>query len=470
MPVPNLCHPALEPRRVAVVTGAARGIGLAAARRFASFGMRLCLGDLDGNALEEAGNVLVPLLPEGRADLRLVQVDVAKREGVAGLRDAALDAFGDVAVLMNNAAIGVGAGPWENSDHWRRLLDTNFFGVLYGLEAFVAPMLAHGRPAAIVNVGSKQGITTPPGNAAYNVSKAGVKVLTEQLAHELRQAAGARVTAHLLVPGYTFTAMTRGGAAPDAPKPAAAWTPDQVVDVLVSGLAAGDFYILCPDNEVTRGLDERRIQWGVDDIIRNRPALSRWHPDYAAAFHAFVAGAGGEAGEPAPALGRNVELKRRCPDLEAVRRAAVALGARDMGILRQRDTFFNAPGARLKLRDFGDGRAELISYRRPDTADARGSDYRICAVADPAALVGALSDALGVCGVVQKTRHLFLHGHTRIHLDAVEGLGTFVELETVLSGLSDSEGHLELQQVAAALALGPLEPVPRAYVDLLRRG
>src|SRR5579872_6074279 len=187
-------HPALEPRRVAVVTGAARGIGFAAARRFASLGMRLCLGDLDGSALQEAGAALVPLLPGGKADLCLVPMDVAKRDDVVGLRDAAIDAFGDVAILMNNAATGAGAGPWENSDQWRRLLDTNFFGVLCGLEAFVPAMLAHGRPAAIVNVGSKQGITTPPGNAAYNVSKAGVKVLTEQLAHELRQAAGARVT------------------------------------------------------------------------------------------------------------------------------------------------------------------------------------------------------------------------------------------------------------------------------------
>ncbi len=149
-------------------------------------------------------------------------------------------------------------------------------------------MIAQGKPAAIVNVGSKQGITTPPGNAAYNVSKAGVKVLTEQLAHELRQIAGDRVTAHLLVPGHTFTAMTAGGAVRDARKPPGAWMPEQVVEVLVSGLAAGDFYILCPDNDVTRALDELRIQWAADDIIENRPALSRWHPKYAAAFQAFV--------------------------------------------------------------------------------------------------------------------------------------------------------------------------------------
>src|SRR5260370_41953743 len=91
-----------------------------------------------------------------------------------------------------------------------------------------------------------------------------------------------------LGPGHTFTAMTAGGAVRDAQKPRGAWMPEQVVEVLVSGLAAGDFYILCPDNDVTRALDELRIQWAADDIIENRPALSRWHPKYAAAFQAFV--------------------------------------------------------------------------------------------------------------------------------------------------------------------------------------
>ena len=72
-------------------------------------------------------------------------------------------------------------------------------------------------------------------------------------------------------------------------KPAGAWTADQTADFMIERLAAGDFYILCPDNDVDRGLDEKRIAWAVSDIIENRPALSRWHPDYAAAFEAFVA-------------------------------------------------------------------------------------------------------------------------------------------------------------------------------------
>jgi len=285
-------HPALLPRRVAVVTGAASGIGLAAAKRFASLGMRLCIADIGEDALAAAGRTLEPLLAEGAADLRMLRVDVADREQVGKLCETAFSAFDDVGVLMNNAAIGQGAGPWEKVEQWRRLLDVNFFGVLHGLEAFVPRILAHGRPAAIVNVGSKQGITTPPGNAAYNVSKAGVKVLSEQLAHELRQVAGERVSAHLLIPGYTFTAMTVGGREL-TDKPAAAWTPEQVIDVLLAGMAARDFYLLCPDNEVTRATDERRIQWAAEDIIKNRPALSRWHPDYTEAFQTFM-------GSPSP--------------------------------------------------------------------------------------------------------------------------------------------------------------------------
>jgi short-subunit dehydrogenase len=144
-------------------------------------------------------------------------------------------------------------------------------------------MIARGTDGAIVNVGSKQGITNPPGNAAYSVSKAAVKVLTEQLAHELRQVDGCKITAHLLVPGWTFTGMTTQTAKPDG-----AWTADQVVEVMVERMSAGDFYIVCPDNETTREMDARRMQWAMGDVIENRPALSRWHAAYKDAFATFL--------------------------------------------------------------------------------------------------------------------------------------------------------------------------------------
>jgi NAD(P)-dependent dehydrogenase (short-subunit alcohol dehydrogenase family) len=280
-------HPALTPGRVAVVTGAASGIGLAAATRFARMGLKVCLADLDGPALHEAAAGVAAVAAGGKGDVRAVPTDVAKLEDVQRLKQVAEEAFGEVAVLMNNAGIGGGGKPWQNHERWRRLIEVDLWGVINGLQTFTEAMIAQGTPCAIVNTGSKQGITTPPGDAAYNVAKAGVKVLTEQLAHELRNVAGGKITAHLLIPGYTFTGMTARG----SEKPAEAWTADQVVDLMIDSMGRGDFYILCPDNAVTREMDERRIQWAADDLIRNRPALSRWHPDHAEAFAAFMAGA-----------------------------------------------------------------------------------------------------------------------------------------------------------------------------------
>ncbi len=285
----NHAHPALQPERVAVVTGAAMGIGFAIATRLAKIGMKLVLADVDGAALTERGAEIAALLPHGERDLRLVQVDVANPADMLRLRDAATEAFDDVALLVNNAALGHSAGPWDNPDVWRRLLEVNFFGVLHAQQAFVPTMLAHGRAAAIVNVGSKQGITTPPGNAAYNVSKAAVRVLTEQLAHQLRQIDACPISAHLLIPGYTFTPMN-GQIDADTPKPADAWTAEQVSDFLLDGLAEGTFYLLCPDNAVPRAVDEKRMAWAMGDLIENRPPLSRWHPDYAEQFARFMKG------------------------------------------------------------------------------------------------------------------------------------------------------------------------------------
>src|SRR5262249_32222837 len=124
-----------------------------------------------------------------------------------------------------------------------------------------------------------------PGDTAYNVTKAGVKVLTEGLAHSLRNVENCEVTAHLLVPGSTFTGMTARGR---TEKPAGASTPDQVIDFMLAGISRGAFYIICPDNDVTREIDNRRMAWAMGDIVHNRPALSRWHPDYADEFAAFL--------------------------------------------------------------------------------------------------------------------------------------------------------------------------------------
>ncbi len=109
-----------------------------------------------------------------------VACDVSKPEDLLRLADAAFGRFGEVSFLMNNAGVGNNPGkPWEDRDAWRKLIDVNFWGAVYGVEAFVPRMLAQGSAGIIVNTGSKQGITTPPGNLAYNVSKAALKTYTE---------------------------------------------------------------------------------------------------------------------------------------------------------------------------------------------------------------------------------------------------------------------------------------------------
>ena len=269
-------HPAIAPGRVAVVTGAASGIGLAAARRLGEAGMRVVLADLAGDPLERAAAGLA----EAGVEARAVACDVRRREEVAALK-AAADGLGEVSVLINNAGREGGGATFADPGVWAETLETNLWGPLHGVQLFAPDMMAAPWRSAIVNTGSKQGITLPPGDTAYNVSKAALKALTESLAHDLREAGG-QASAHLLIPGFTYTGFTRARGA--AEKPPAAWTPEQVVELMMEAMAAGDFYILCPDNDVSRETDVKRIRWAAEDIAQNRPALSRWHPDWAPAF------------------------------------------------------------------------------------------------------------------------------------------------------------------------------------------
>ncbi|MXN47780.1 SDR family NAD(P)-dependent oxidoreductase [Shinella kummerowiae] len=275
----------IKQSNVAVVTGGASGIGLAAARRFAEAGMCVVIADLGGDRLGEARLELEAIA--GEANIMAVETDVAHRHELEALERAVLQRYGRVHVLMNNAGIQPATSIFSAGANWDHILAVNLMGVIHGSQVFGPNMLAHGEPGLIINTGSKQGITTPPGNPAYNVSKAGVKVFTEALQHELRNTEGANISAHLLIPGFVFTALTKGDR---TEKPDAAWTSAQTVDFMLDSLGRGDFYILCPDNDVPRALDERRMAWAIGDVIENRPPLSRWHKDFSAKFTAFVEG------------------------------------------------------------------------------------------------------------------------------------------------------------------------------------
>jgi len=274
--------PVFAPGHVAVVTGAASGIGLAAARRFAERGMTVVMADLGGAALERAAAEVAEL---AASDVLAAATDVSQPAQMQRLHEEVEGRFGAVSLLMNNAGVGNNPGlPWENGDAWQKLVDVNLWGVVHGVQAFLPAMLASDKPGLVINTGSKQGITSPPGNYAYNLSKAALRNYSESLAHALRGACGARISAHLLIPGFTHTGMTGV-----ADKPASAWTSEQVVEFMLERIGAGDFYVLCPDNAVDRATDERRMRWAMDDIILNRPALSRWHPDFEAEFARFMA-------------------------------------------------------------------------------------------------------------------------------------------------------------------------------------
>jgi NAD(P)-dependent dehydrogenase (short-subunit alcohol dehydrogenase family) len=276
-------HEALTAGRGAVITGAASGIGLAASKELARLGLKVLMADVSPDLASAADGVRA--LARDPGDVEALVTDVSRREDVDRLRDRAIERFGDIAFLMNNAGTEGGGQLFGDPERWRRILEVNLWGVINGVQSFGPALARQTSPAVVVNTGSKQGITMPPGDTAYNVSKAGVKAVTEALAHEFRSTEGCRATAHLLIPGFTFTGFTR---VRTPVKPDAAWTPEQVVAFMLDALDRGDFYILCPDNDVTREMDEKRIRWAAGDIVENRPALSRWHPDWKDAFARYM--------------------------------------------------------------------------------------------------------------------------------------------------------------------------------------
>ncbi len=167
-------------------------------------------------------------------------------------------------------------------------------------------------------------------------------------------------------------------------------------------------------------------------------------------------------------MARNVEIKARVDDLPSLRTRVVALAVSPPEVLIQRDTFFVVPRGRLKLRRFSDGTGELIFYERPDHAGPRESSYIRSRCPDATGLSAVLAQALGVRGVVEKRREVFLIGHTRIHLDDVHGAGTFVEIEVVLEDREAvNDGEKVVRELLTALGIPESSLVEQAYIDLL---
>ncbi|WP_421762214.1 SDR family NAD(P)-dependent oxidoreductase [Devosia sp.] len=266
---------------VAVITGGASGIGRAAALRAARSGMKVVLVDANAHKLAATAAGLSAII--GADNVMAERVDVAEFSAMSDLAARVSARWGSPMLLMNNAAAFVSGGAGgilDPNDNWQRLFAVNVMGVVNGVQAFLPGMFEAGRPAVIVNTGSKQGLTNPPGNPAYNTSKAAVNAYTQNLARDLRERPDCQISAHLLIPGWTTTG--------DAQPHPSAWMPDQVIVFMDDAISRDEFFILCPDGETPRETDEKRIYWNAMDIIANRPALSRWHKDHKQAFAEFM--------------------------------------------------------------------------------------------------------------------------------------------------------------------------------------
>ncbi|KAF5362871.1 hypothetical protein D9758_007064 [Tetrapyrgos nigripes] len=398
--IPDDMHPVISDGRVAVITGGASGIGRAAALELANenpstlnplisrLGLKIAIADVDEARLQEVGKQVASIV--GDANVLIVPTDVSKLEQVIQLKDKVYEQWGEVrimkmfwstlagvpniplpflcrghpitllhtfllssyqllriiimscnvslivAVLMNNAGIGLRGTSWDGLDNWKTVFDVNLFGIVNVQQTFVPvshdpsrkpvydhqhrletrhhqPSVSVSRPLVseilqyfdVIQFSSSSlylRLNSPvvlplsfsrvvyaingSGNAAYNASKAAIKSLTEGLAFELRERPQPNVTAHLFIPGWTHTGLT--GANSNA-KPPGAWSAEETVLYMLDKVRAGDFYVVCPDNETRRELDQLRIMWGADDIVQGRPALSRWHKDYKALFEEFIA-------------------------------------------------------------------------------------------------------------------------------------------------------------------------------------
>ena len=288
--------------KTAVVTGAASGMGLAFARRFAAEGMNVVLADIEEDALEAQ----VQRLQQEERNAIGVTVNTMRREALERLRDETIAAYGNIHILVNNAGVasmddagvnvdGQVRGSWEVSDQvWDWVLGVNFWGVLYGIQAFVPHMLEHGEAGHIVNTASLAGLM--PGGGAYSVSKHAVLTLTEGLYQQFDQM-GANLSASVLCPGFVNTNIGRaernrpeefGEAAEITPEQeqgilmmlGGGMDPDQVADIVFDSIVEQRCYILPHPawDDVVRGRVDHVIARGapitvdMEELMRRRAA------------------------------------------------------------------------------------------------------------------------------------------------------------------------------------------------------
>ncbi|KAK3344607.1 hypothetical protein B0H65DRAFT_426988 [Neurospora tetraspora] len=283
-----MAPPSFQKGNTALITGGASGIGLALATRLLSYGLRVLVADKDVSRLSSS---LSPAETETKDLLTTFEMDVANLEDWNRLKATIDELFdGKLNVLALNAGRYLPT-TFTNPDptNFYETMQTNLFGVINGVTTML-PLVqqtslsqtSSAGPSScscsIIITGSKQGITNPPANPAYNASKSAVKTLAEHLSFDL-STSHPHISVHLLVPGWTFTGMT-GAGEKEKEKPAGAWWPEQVVEYLEGKMAEGKFYVICPDNAVTEEMDKRRMAWAMGDVVENRPPLTRWRGEW----------------------------------------------------------------------------------------------------------------------------------------------------------------------------------------------
>ncbi|KAF2159390.1 hypothetical protein M409DRAFT_30142 [Zasmidium cellare ATCC 36951] len=259
----------------ALITGAASGVGLAVAKLCASHSMNLILVDNNTSQLDQAKSTLSS--SSGKVETH--SIDVASLDAWTQLKSSVEQGGRKLDLLHLNAGIGL-KGDWTDNAYFHKIFDVNFFGVINGLNTFYPHFDDNNNPSsqkAIIITGSKQGITNPPGNPAYNATKSAIKTITEHLHYDLAKTSP-HTSVHLLVPGWTFTGLTGGGGLKE--KPAGAWDASQVADYLYKKMSEDKFYVICPDNDVDWETDRKRMTWTMGDVVYERKPQSRWLEEF----------------------------------------------------------------------------------------------------------------------------------------------------------------------------------------------